>query len=669
MHSNGVDTGTGHRLKEIFIGGARDPHDKSLYHKLSLVAFFAWVALGADGLSSSCYGPEEAFLALKAHTALGIFVALASALTIFVISASYSQIIELFPTGGGGYLVASKLLSPTLGMISGCALLIDFVLTITISIASGTDALFSFFSPGWQPYKLEFAVAGVALLSLLNLRGVKESVVPLVPIFLVFVIAHVALIGYGIVVHLSDMQGVVGTIRTDVRQSHHEMGLLALTILLLKAYSMGAGTFTGIEAVSNGLSILRDPKVVTGKRTMRYMALSLATLVIGLTLLYILFGVQHQEGKTLNAVLFEKMTESWPAPWGYGVVLTTLISEAALLFIAAQAGFLGGPQILSNMALDRWFPTRFAMLSDRLITQNGVLIMGCAAFLMMVFTLGSVRLLVVLYSINVFITFVLAQLGMVKHWWTARHKVKGWVKKITINGIGLLMTTFILFSMIFLKFNEGGWITLFITGALVVLVISIRRHYRRTAQLLKRLDALVRVAEAPEFEKSAKHDKSAKAPLAPDLNAKTAVIMVNGFNGLGLHTLFNVVKLFGDVYKNYIFVEIGAIDAGNFKGVEEVDRLEKKIENDLHRYVNYMRRNGYYAEEFHAVGTDVAHEIDKLAPSIRERFRNAIFFGGQLVFERDFFLSRWLHNYTVFAIQKRLYRNATPVVVLPIRVE
>src|SRR5882672_11129500 len=171
------------RVKTFFIGRALSPHDRSIFHELSLIAFFAWVGLGADGLSSCCYGPQEAFLALRSHPQLSIFVGLASALTVFIISASYSQIIELFPSGGGGYLVASKLLSPTVGMVSGCALLIDYILTITISIASGADALFSFLPAEWQPYKLTFAVLGVLALTMLNLRGVKESVVTLVPIF------------------------------------------------------------------------------------------------------------------------------------------------------------------------------------------------------------------------------------------------------------------------------------------------------------------------------------------------------------------------------------------------------------------------------------------------------------------------------------------------------
>src|SRR5512143_3940863 len=173
-----------HRIKNIIIGGKHDIEDRKIFHTLSLIAFFAWVGLGADGLSSSCYGPEEAFIALHGHTYLSVFVAIMSGITVLIIAASYSQLIELFPTGGGGYLVASKLLSPTVGMISGSALLIDYVLTITISVASGADALFSFLPSTWLPYKLTLALSGVAVLTVMNMRGAKESILPLVPIFL-----------------------------------------------------------------------------------------------------------------------------------------------------------------------------------------------------------------------------------------------------------------------------------------------------------------------------------------------------------------------------------------------------------------------------------------------------------------------------------------------------
>jgi amino acid transporter len=654
------------RLKTLVIGGKHNIEDTSIFHKLSLIAFFAWVGLGADGLSSSCYGPEETFLALQGHLYLSVFVAIMSGLTVLIIAASYSQIIELFPTGGGGYLVASKLLSPSVGMVSGSALLIDYVLTITISVASGADALFSFLPPAWLPYKLTFALLGVLMLTVMNMRGVKESVLPLVPIFLTFVITHAFIIGYAVVTNIGSFGEIVSATRADVARSQAEIGMGGMIFLLLRAYSMGAGTYTGIEAVSNGLPILREPKVLTGKRTMRYMAISLAFTVMGLIIAYLLYRVTPQSGKTLNAVLFEAMTRGWGGT-GTAFVFITLLSEAALLFIAAQAGFLDGPRVLANMALDRWFPTKFAMLSDRLVSQKGIILMGGSALVTMILTNGSVKYLVVLYSINVFITFFLSQFGMVRHWWKARGKEQHWEKKLFINGVGMTLTFFILVTVTVLKFHEGGWITLLLTGTLVGLAFLTQRHYRNTFKLLHRLDELVKVAEpsGPEFSRPGP-DRDLKVKYDPQ--DKTAIMLVNGFNGLGLHTLFSVIRLFGGTFRNFVFVQVGVADAGSFKGVEEVTHLKAEVKKDLDRYVSYMRRHGYYAAGYTSFGTDVVDEVDRIMPEILERFPNAILFGGQLVFPKTTFLSNVFHNYTIFAVQRRFYSKGIPVVVLPIRV-
>jgi len=645
------------KLKNIVIGKAHDPHDSKLFHDLSLIAFFAWVGLGADGLSSSCYGPQEAFLALGSHIYLSLFVALGTAITILIISTSYSQTIELFPSGGGGYLVASKLLSPELGMVSGCALLIDYALTITVSIASGADAVFSFLPAYLYPFKLWFSVVLLLFMIVLNLRGVKESVMPLVPIFLTFVATHIFIIAYAFISNVGHVPALIHATRLDIASTHSEIGFLGMILIILRAYSMGAGTFTGIEAVSNGIPILRDPKVRTAKKTMRYMAVSLTVTVVGLMAAYLIYHVQFNPAKTLNAVLFETIAAGWGKP-GYAFVLITLLSEAVLLLVAAQAGFLDGPRVLANMALDRWFPSRFAMLSDRFVNKNGIVIMGVTALLMMLITRGSVQLLVILYSINVFITFTLSQAGMVRHWWSSRKTVKDWVKKISVNGIGMGLTTFILVSMIVIKFNEGGWVTLVMTGALVVLAIVIKRHYYQTARLLRRLNDLVVAVGTPEA-----------APV-PQLNKgdKTAVIFVNGFNGLGLHTLFGIIRLFEGTFKNFVFVQIGVIDAGNFKGAEQINELENHCKTDVCRYASYMHSQGHYAEGIHVIGTDVINETEKITPMLIKKFPNVIFFGGQLVFPQESFISRWLHNYTVFVMQRLFYSQGIPFVLLPIRV-
>src|SRR3989338_7274971 len=243
-------------IKRFIVGKAHDPTDPTLFHKLTLIALFAWIGLGADPLSSSAYGPEEAFKALAGHNYLVVFVALFIVVTIFIISASYSQLIEVFPSGGGGYLVASKLLSPFFGMVSGSALLIDYVLTITVSIAAGADAAFSFIPVEYHYLKITFGIGCIMLLILLNLRGVKESILVLFPIFMVFVITHLFLIGYAFLTHFADLPGIVQGTGTEFSSSLSQLGLFGVLWLILHAYSMGAGTFTGIEAVSNGMPIL-----------------------------------------------------------------------------------------------------------------------------------------------------------------------------------------------------------------------------------------------------------------------------------------------------------------------------------------------------------------------------------------------------------------------------
>jgi amino acid transporter len=652
-------------LRRLLIGGSRDISDHRLFHSLSLIAFFAWVGLGADGLTSSCYGPEESFRALGEHAYLAPLVALATAVTVFVISASYSQIIEEFPTGGGGYLVASKLLSPALGVVSGSALLIDYVLTITLSIASGMDAFFSLFPTAPQSLKLTTEVAGVVLLTLLNLRGVKEAVLPWVPVFLAFVLTHAFAIGYAVVAHSMVVPDLLRATAAEARAAHQSIGWLGMGLLLLRSYSMGAGTYTGIEAVSNGLPVLREPRVETGKRTMRYMAVSLAVTVAGLLVAYLLCRVSPEPGKTLNAVLFGEITRGWPGRSGFVFVLVTLASEAALLFVAAQTGFLDGPRVLANMALDRWFPSRFAMLSDRFVTQNGILLMGLAAMVLMLCSRGSVALLVVLYSINVFITFTLSQLGMVRHWWRQRRAGRAWRRRILVNGIGLVLTTFILISLSLVKFWEGGWITLLVTGLLVGAAFLIRRHYDLSRQDLRRLDDLV---ETVDLEEKTAANRPSVPPPACDPAAKTAVVLVNGFNGLGLHTLFGVLRLFPGLFRNFVFLQVGVVDAGNFKGAAEVENLRQHVAAGNQRYVDYLRRQGIYAEAVATVAHDVVGAAAELAPTILKRFPQAIFFGGQLVFRHETFMTRILHNYVIFAVQRRFYEQGLPVLILPIRV-
>ena len=662
------------KLKVLILGNALNLTDRNSYHNITLIAFFAWVGLGADGLSSSSYGPENAFLSLMEHPHLGIFVALATVVTIFVISASYTQIIELFPAGGGGYLVASKLLNPTAGMVCGCALLIDYILTLTISIAAGADAIFSFLPGDMHQYKLYATLGGIALLTVLNLRGAKESIMVLVPVFIVFLITHAFIIVYAIFQHASDIPALIQATAGDTRDSMSEMGFAGMFLLIMRSYSMGGSTYTGIEAVSNGLPMLREPKVQTGKRTMVYISVSLSFMVMGLMLAYLLFNVSPEEGKTLNAVLFERATAAWGPKAGALFVQISLFSEAAILFAAAQAGFMGGPRVLANMSLDHWYPTKFTLLSDRLVSQNGVLLMAAAAVIMVAISGGSVEYLSVLYVITVFITFVLSQAGMVRHWASTRRKEDKWIRKILINGLGFGLCLFILVAVTFLKFSEGGWLALVITGILVGIALFVKHHYNNTAKMLKRMDNLVHAAQASQSGSITKFAKNAGAVEETpepkfDPKARTAVMLVNGFNGLGLHTLFSIIRLFGGIYKNFVFVEIGLIDAGAFKGSDEVDNLQAHVKKELDGYVEFIKRHGYYGEGISSLSHDVVEGSASLAPRIQERFPQSVFFMGQLVFPEESYLSRLFHNNVVFAVQRRLYHLGIPFIIMPVRVK
>jgi len=651
-------------FSQILIGPARDVKDPEVFHQLSLVAFLAWVGLGSDGLSSSCYGPEEAFLALGSHQYMAVFLALLMALTVFIISASYSQTIDEFPTGGGGYLVATKLLGSGAGLVSGCALVIDYVLTISISIASGADAIFSFLPTPWAHYKFWVCLAVVAVLIGMNLRGVKESVLSLLPIFIAFVITHVWLITYALVERASIIPREVHSAFLQTGSSIHTMGFFALALLFLRAYSLGGGTYTGIEAVSNGLPILREPRTVTGKRTMIYMSISLAFVAGGILFSYMLFDVGPQVGKTLNAVLFEKMAAHWTLfgmHVGLPIVTFTLLTEGALLFVAAQTGFVDGPRVLATMATDRWLPRRFANLSARLVTQDGVLAMGLAAAVILVGTHASVDLLVVLYAINVFITFTLSQLGMTVHWWQVRGKEPRWKHKLLINGVGCMFTGLILVVTVTLKFDEGGWVTVVMTGGMVAACMIVQAHYQSVRKAIEQLEADV----LPEIFAAVE-----KAPAERDPEAPTAALLVNGFNGLGLATLTTVQRLFGGQFRNVVFVGVGEVDSALLKGPEEVRHLEQQIADDMIEYCHFAADLGFHPELRTAIGPDVVFELHRLCLEVANEFPHTVFFAGKLVFtdELDGFVSRFLHNHTALEVQNWLQVHGLSLVILPVRV-
>jgi len=650
------------RVLETVVGPARAITDPNLFHKLSLAAFLAWVGLGADGLSSSAYGPEAAFLALEGNDFLAIPLAILTAVTVIIIAASYMRIIERFPAGGGGYVVATKLLGPGAGLVSGSALLVDYVLTVAISLASCTDQLFSVLPAHYQLVKLPFTFLLLGILTLLNLRGVRESVAIISPIFLLFILTHAAGLITGIAASGSKIPIEVEHLRAQSTVAAQQIGWVGLLMILFRAFTLGGGTYTGIEAVSNGVPMLREPKVETAKITMRYMAASLALIAGGILFGYLLYQVGPVPGKTLNAVLFSAIAGTVFPPGsslGHALVVITLISSGTLLFVAAQTGFLGGPRVLVYMAFDRWVPSRFSSLSERLVTSNGVLFMAISALAVLMATQGKVHILVVLYSINVFLTFTLAQLGMCRDALNLRREGQPWKRAFSISSLGFIVTGAVLVGTISFKFTEGGWATLLTTALLCMACVMIRRHYVHTSMSLHRLDQALTTVPLPSGEPT-------QAPLKK--NANTAILTVTSFGGLGIHTLLNLFRVFPGQFKQVVFISVGAIDSGRFKGAEEIEALKSSTEAELKKYEAFARKLGIPADSRYAIGTDIVDELERLCIAVQEQYPRSVTVAGQLVFQKEGSIVRWLHNQTCVALQRRLAFHGLPMVILPVRV-
>jgi hypothetical protein len=395
---------------------------------------------------------------------------------------------------------------------------------------------------------------------------------------------------------------------------------------------------------------------------MLYMAVSLAFIAGGILIAYLLLGVGPQPGMTLNAVLFDKLVGGWSiggVSIGTAVVSVTMLTEGALLFVAAQTGFVDGPRVMATMATDRWLPRRFANLSTRLVTQDGVLAIGIAAVVFLIITRANVGFLAILYSVNVFLTFTLSQLGMSVHWWRERKAQAGWQRKLMVNGIGCVFTATILVVMISLKLGEGAWMTVLMTGGLITACVGVRRHYEEVNRAVQQLevDIVPQLFQAEQMPET-----------APDPNAPTAVLLVNGFSGLGLATLVMIPRLFDAQFRNVVFLSVGEVDSGLFRDPNEVQRLESSIRDDLDEYSKFARDLGFHPEIASGIGTDVVKELQRLCVEVIRKFPRSVFFAGKLILENEGFFSRFLHNQTALEIQRWLQNQGYSLVILPVKV-
>ncbi len=432
----------------------------------------ALAVLSSDALSSVAYATEEVLipLAIFGITAVSwsIPIALAIAGLLIIVTASYRQTITSYPAGGGAYTVAKENLGTNAGLIAAAALLIDYILTVSVSIASGVENIVSAF-PHLNSYKEGLGSIIIIVIALFNLRGVRESAsIFAVPTYL-FIFSFLVLIAVG-------AWKIVTGIVPPAAPVIHEVYPAVPLFLLLRAFSSGCAALTGIEAISNGVPVFRDPSTKNAKTTMLWMSTILGSLFLGITLLSHVYGIVPKEGETAVSLLaravFGKQTF-------YYIVQA---STAMILVLAANTSFADFPRLSSLLAKDRFLPRQMASQGDRLVFSNGILGLSLGAIALIILFKGTTHHLIPLYAVGVFLSFTLSQAGMVVH--HLREKQKGWIKSLCLNFLGAIATGVVLIVIASTKFIHGAWMVIVLIPILVLFFKQINHHYLWIAKRL-----------------------------------------------------------------------------------------------------------------------------------------------------------------------------------------
>ncbi len=332
-----------------------------------------------------------------------------------------------------------------------------------------------------------------------------------------------------------------------------------------------------------------------------------------------------------------------------------------MLLVGANTGFLAGPSVLANMAIDSWVPNRFRHLSSRLVTQNGVIVFGIAALLILWLSEGRVSWLVILYSMNVFLTFSLSILGLCVYWITHRRQASPhWLGRLIFSLFAFLVTFCILITTLISKFTFGGWVTVLITSLVIFICLLIKKHYTMVFKKLHTIDLLMTSTPL-------KPSTSAKLLLQP--KEATAVIMVGKHRGIGLYNLLWILRMFPNHFKNFIFVTVGIVDVESFSARKELTAMQKNTQAMLDYFIAYCQEQGLAAKSFAAYGTDPTEKLTALSKKIIKEFPNSIFFASKLIFTKDNWITRLLHNETAVMLQRRLHLLGAQLVILPMKID
>lgn len=457
-------------LKRVLVG-APMPLAQARHERLGKTVALA--VFSSDAMSSVAYATEEILfilvLAGAAATHLAVPIALAITALLAIVAISYQQTIHTYPSGGGSYIVARENLGDIPGLVAAAALLVDYVLTVAVSVAAGVAAITSAV-PALQTHKVVLGVVFVAAIALANIRGVRES-------GRIFAVPTYFFIGSFLLLLAGGIYRLVTGSLAPVPAPHEVHAVESLGwFLVLRAFASGCAAMTGTEAISNGIPAFKRPESRNAAVTLGWMAVILGTLFMGISLLAARLHVMPSEQETVVSQIARQV-------FGTGILYYLIQAATALILVlAANTSFADFPRLSSLLSRDRFVPRQFSNLGERLVFSNGILVLaGLAAFLLVAFG-GETHALIPLYAVGVFASFTLSQSGMVVHWW--REQGRGWRHRLAINGTGAVATGVVTLVIAVTKFSHGAWIVVLVIPILVATFLAMRHHYDDVAEQL-----------------------------------------------------------------------------------------------------------------------------------------------------------------------------------------
>ncbi len=469
------------RLKRFFLG---EPLSNQMEAHERIPKWKALAVLSSDALSSVAYATEEILIPLAAFGSMAVVwsipIALGITTLLFIVTISYRQTIDAYPSGGGAYIVAKENLGLYAGLIAGASLLIDYVLTVSVSVAAGVENLSSAF-PTLVAHKELLGVFIIFIITVFNLRGIRESATVFAAPTYLFIVSFLLLILVGFWKLLTGQAVPVVAMASEVYPA-------VPLFLILRAFASGCSALTGIEAISNGIPVFRPPSQKNAKTTLVWMSLILGTLFLCITFLSHLYGVTPRSGETTVSILARGV-------FGGGFFYYVIQGSTALILIlAANTSYADFPRLSSLLAKDRFLPRQLASVGDRLVFSNGILGLSLAASFLIVLFQGDTHLLIPLYAVGVFLSFTLSQAGMVLH--HLKERERGWVRSLCFNLTGALTTLSVLLVIGYTKFMMGAWVVVLFIPILVLIFFRIHSHYLAVGKEL----SLVGVAPPPKLD-------------------------------------------------------------------------------------------------------------------------------------------------------------------------